>query len=226
MTPPRSADSAPSNGATYLLFDMDGTLVDSTARVEDNWTRFAGRNRLDVAEVLAACQGRPTEEVVAQFIDDPEDARAEIEALVRHEEEDLSGVERIAGAAELVGSLPAGSWAVVTSANRTIAERRLVSVGVPVPEVLVSADDITVGKPDPQGYLMAAEALGAPIERCIVFEDSSAGVRAGLASGARTVVVGELTEFDGELTRIANFTGLPDDLVDVIEGIRSASESV
>ncbi|MCS3780015.1 HAD-IA family hydrolase [Tsukamurella ocularis] len=191
---------------TALLFDMDGTLVDSTALVENTWGDFAETHGLDLADVLAFAHGRPTAATVHHFLPDPDVAARETARLVAYEESTTDGVREIPGARSVLTALPAHSWAIVTSASRTLARNRMRAAGLPLPGILVSADDIVRGKPDPEGYLLAAAALGADITAATVFEDSPAGVRAGRASGARTVVIGALTDFDAELERFPDFT--------------------
>ncbi|WP_414171650.1 HAD family hydrolase [Clavibacter tessellarius] len=97
----------------------------------------------------------------------------------------------IPGARDLVAALPAASHALVTSAGPALARARLAGAGIRVPDVVVSADDVTAGKPDPSGYLLAAERLGVDPSDAIVYEDAEAGIRAGLAAGMRVVVVGD-----------------------------------
>ncbi|WP_205124222.1 MULTISPECIES: HAD-IA family hydrolase [Tsukamurella] len=189
-----------------LLFDMDGTLVDSTALVEDTWGGFAAVHGLDLTTVLAFAHGRPTAATVHHFLRDPDVADRETARLVAHEEATTEGVREVPGARAVLGGLPPESWAVVTSASRTLARNRMRAAGLPLPGVLVSADDVVRGKPDPEGYLLAANALGVDITSAVVFEDSPAGVRAGRASGARTVVIGALADFDADLERYADFT--------------------
>ncbi|WP_051393163.1 HAD-IA family hydrolase [Glycomyces arizonensis] len=176
--------------AEVLLFDMDGTLVDSSASVEDAWRRFAARTGLDAEAILAVAHGRPTVEVIAAFAPPGMDVAAEAARIEAEEVDRTEGIAEIAGAAALLGSLDPDRWAVVTSATTELARRRLAVVGLPQPQVLVSADDITNGKPNPEGYRMAAEALGASPASAVVFEDAEAGLLAGQGSGAATVVVG------------------------------------
>ncbi|MFJ3204009.1 HAD-IA family hydrolase [Streptomyces sp. NPDC086989] len=190
-----------------LLFDMDGTLVDSTALVESTWAGFCARHALDLADVLAYAHGRPTRETVNRFLADPGTADAETRRLVAHEESETTGITPVPGAPELLAALPPGSWAVVTSAGRRLAEVRLAAAGLPLPRVMVTADDVDRGKPDSEGFLRAAAALGVDPASTIVFEDSDAGVRAGLDSGARTVVIGALTGYDHVAERYADFRG-------------------
>lgn len=190
-----------------LLFDMDGTLVDSTAVVERTWADFSARHGLDVEEVLAYAHGRPTASTTAHFLDDAEEAVQEAARLAALEEVTVDGIVEVPGAAALVSGLPEDRWAVVTSAGRRLAERRLDAAGVPRPAVLVTADDVARPKPDPEGYLLAARLLGVSADACIAFEDSDAGVRAAVASGARTVVVGTLSSHDGTLQRVVDLSG-------------------
>jgi HAD superfamily hydrolase (TIGR01509 family) len=177
--------------AAALLFDMDGTLVDSTAVVERTWGAFADRHGVDLSRILAFSHGRRTEETVAAFAPVGVDIEAETRRLVEREVVETEGIVAVAGAAELLTSLPRGSWALVTSASRALAEARMAAAGLPVPPVLVSAGDVTSGKPSPEGYLTAAERLGVAPEEAIVLEDAEAGLLAAVASGARTLVVGE-----------------------------------
>jgi len=176
--------------AAVLLFDMDGTLVDSTAVVERTWRAFARRHGLDAEAILAVSHGRRTEETVARFLPPGGDADAETRRVIDEEVRDTEGIVAVPGASELLAGLPAGSWALVTSAGRRLAESRMAAAGLSLPEVVISADDVVSGKPDPEGYLAAAARLGHPAESAVVFEDAVAGVVAARASGARTVVVG------------------------------------
>jgi sugar-phosphatase len=173
-----------------LLFDSDGVLVDSDASVELSWTRWAHRWDLDADEVMAVVHGRRSADTVARLIDHADRARAQAE-IDRYEVEDATGVTACPGARELLLSLPHERWAVVTSGRRDLLAARLVVAELPTPGVLVTADDIAVGKPDPAGYLRAAEGLGLSPANCVVFEDSPAGVAAGLAAGAVVVGVSE-----------------------------------
>jgi sugar-phosphatase len=192
-----------------LLFDMDGTLVDSTASVERAWTRFAGRHGLEAAAILAVAHGRPTIEIVAEFAPPGVDAVAETDRIEAEEIDRTDGISEIPGAAALLKSLDPARWAVVTSATRALTLRRLAAVGVPLPKVLVAADDVTSGKPHPQPYLMAAKALGFDAAEAVVFEDAPAGLVSAKAAGAAPVVVGGYAGQEAEgLPRIPDFTAV------------------
>ena len=99
----------------------------------------------------------------------------------------------VPGVRRFLTSLPAGAWAVVTSCAPDLARLRLSAVGLPIPEVVVTSDDVSNGKPAPDGYRLGAQRLGVDPAACVVFEDAPPGIAAGLAAGARVVarVAGE-----------------------------------
>ncbi|MEU3016618.1 HAD family hydrolase [Nocardiopsis sp. NPDC007018] len=171
-----------------VLFDIDGTLVDSTGAVERTWRLWGEAHGIDSDEILAVSHGRRSEDTIALFLPEEQvaEAAAELEEL---ELADLDGVTALPATRELLTALPSRRWAAVTSGSRRLMRTRLEAAGLPVPEVLVTADDVTKGKPHPQGYLRAAAALGFDPARCLVVEDAPAGIRAGLASGAAVLAV-------------------------------------
>lgn len=177
--------------ASVLLFDMDGTLVDSTASVERAWGRFAARHGLEASAILAVAHGRPTIEVVAEFAPQGVDVVAETDRIEAEEIDRTDGISEIPGAAALLRALDRERWAVVTSATRALTVRRLAAVGIPLPKILVAADDVTRGKPHPQPYMLAAKALGFDATEAVVFEDAPAGLLSAREAGAATVVVGD-----------------------------------
>ena len=171
---------------TTLLFDLDGTLVDSRAVVERQWRLLCERLGLDFAEVLAVLHGVRSSDVIRSFAPGS-DVAAEGAALDAAEEADGEGLVVVRGAHELLAGLSSRCWGIVTSGHRTLAEGRLRTVGLPVPEVMVCGDEVSAGKPDPEGYLAAARLLDAAPEGCVVVEDARAGVQAGLAAGMRVI---------------------------------------
>ena len=190
--------------ALAVLFDMDGTLVDSTAVVEHVWGCFADRHSVDAAALLATSHGRTASETVTRWAPEGTDVAAEIAALNDVELGLVEGIVEIPGARDFALAVP--RWGLVTSAPRDLAEARLAAIGLPSPEVLVSADDVTVGKPDPEPYRRGAEALGVAPADAVVFEDADAGIRSALAAGIRVVVVGTLDSPATEgLPRILDF---------------------
>jgi sugar-phosphatase len=124
------------------------------------------------------------------------DADAETRRLDAIEGADADGVDPVPGAARLLSALPLGAFAVVTSASRGLAEIRFAQAGLEMPSVVVSADDVNRGKPDPEPYLTAAARLGADSSDCVVIEDSPAGVTAALAAGCRVIALRTTYEDD------------------------------
>lgn len=173
--------------ASVILFDCDGVLVDSDSSVDRAWTRWALEYGLDPDRVIETVHGRRTTDTVALLIP-PIDRAAALSAIDSYELEDAATATEIAGARELVASMPSSRWAVVTSGRRALARARLQAAGIDPPPVLVSADDVAAGKPDPEGYLAAAAALGVAAADAIVMEDSRTGVEAGRRACAGNVV--------------------------------------
>lgn len=173
-----------------FLFDMDGTLVDSTPVVERIWRQWAARHNIDAEALLATVHGVRSEDTVRKFAPEGVDQAAEVHWLLEQELNDVDGVIEIPGAVAFIKSLAPDQWAVVTSADRELAAKRLTHVGIPLPKVFISAKDVTRGKPDPEGFCKAAELLGVDIKQCLAFEDAPAGVAAIRAAGATTVIVG------------------------------------
>jgi sugar-phosphatase len=178
-----------------LLFDMDGTLLNSEIPTIRAYTAWAAKYGLDPHEVLKAGQGRRTADTLSAFSPDKTTLAADIDALMYRERTDVDGVVEIPGAIDFLRALPENRWAIVTSADRALALARLTAAGIAIPPVLVTAEDVQVGKPSPEGYRLAASRLGFNAHDCIVFEDAPAGLAAGIAAGARVVAVSStLTE--------------------------------
>jgi len=167
-----------------VLFDMDGTLVDSDAVVARVWAGWARRNGVDLETVMRITPGRPAHESMRELAPtmSEEQRVRESEDLLDEEKVDLDGIAPTPGALDLLASLKL-PWAIVTSADRPLALGRLGAAGIVPPQVLITASETTRGKPDPQGYLMAAELMGVDPGRALVVEDSLAGVLAGRAAG-------------------------------------------
>lgn len=169
-----------------ILFDLDGVLVDSTRSVDRQWRMWAKEMNIDPDEVVRIAHGVRTVEVVRRLAPHLEED-AEVMRLEKREAEDQDGVAVMAGAADLLGSIPSSRWAVVTSGTRYLANSRLRVGKLPTPGVLVSADDVMRGKPDPEPYLKGAQLLGMNPAECVVVEDAPAGIRAALAAGMKAI---------------------------------------
>ncbi|WP_033319003.1 HAD-IA family hydrolase [Streptomyces yerevanensis] len=174
-----------------LLFDNDGVLVDSDEGVDQAWSRWARKRGLPAEEVTAMVHGRRSADTVALLVDDPAERPAALAEIDRLEIEAAALTTALPGALDLLTALPQGSWAIVTSGVTALARARLIAAGLPLPLVLITADDVTHGKPAPDGYRTAAEKLGLDPATAVVFEDSVAGATAGATAGAYVIGVGE-----------------------------------
>ena len=179
----------PGRSFSALLFDMDGTLLSSIVAAERVWTRWAERHGLDVATFLPTIHGMRSVDTVRQLNLPGVDAQVEADLISAEEMIDVDGVHEIAGARRLLAQLPEGRWAVVTSAPRALALRRIEAAGLSVPAMLIAAEDVANGKPAPDPFLLAAKRLGVAIADCLVFEDAPAGIAAAEAAGAAIVVI-------------------------------------
>ncbi|MFD0853722.1 HAD-IA family hydrolase, partial [Actinomadura adrarensis] len=184
-----------------VLFDADGTLLDSTPMVERAARRWAVEYGLDADAYLAVSHGRRTSDSVAEFLP-PGKVREATDRLDELEAADVDSVMAIPGARELIAGMDGLPWAVVTSMDPVQLAARSNAAGIPLPEVTVTAFDVERGKPDPSGYLQAASRLGFDPHACVVIEDSPAGVSAGRAAGCTVIAVttshekADLTEAD------------------------------
>jgi mannitol-1-/sugar-/sorbitol-6-phosphatase len=168
-----------------ILFDLDGVLLDSTREVATQYTIWAQENGLDPGVVMKAAHGVRTLEVVrrvAPHLDAEEETRK-----IELREAAATNMAAMPGAVGLVNSIPKGRWCVVTSGTRFLATMRMGRFGVPIPEILVTADDVRRGKPDPEPYLRGAELLHFNPAECVVVEDAPAGIRAAHSAGMRVI---------------------------------------
>ena len=187
MTIPPS--SLPARSYQGFLFDMDGTLLNSTASTERVWGRWALKHGLDVEAFLPTMHGKRGIDTIRGLNLPGVDIVAEALEVERGELEDLDGIVPIAGAIDFLNALPPERWAIVTSAPSALARARITAAGIPQPLQIVTAEDVEIGKPDPAGYRLGAERLGVDATHCLVFEDVMAGVLAGEGAGADVMVV-------------------------------------
>ena len=170
-----------------IIFDMDGTLIDSTPAVERSWVVWATHYGI-TAEELANSHGMPSATIVARLL--PEDLRAEAKRHIDDlEVADVEGIVPLPGAVEALSMLNDKQRAIATSCHRDLMEARLAASGIPRPAVLVTVDDVVRGKPNPDPFLLAAELLGLDPARCLVVEDATAGLIGARAAGCATLAV-------------------------------------
>jgi mannitol-1-/sugar-/sorbitol-6-phosphatase len=196
--------------ARALLLDFDGVLVDSTAAVERAWTLWADERGLDRAHILAHAHGRRSADVIRLVAPDM-DVEVEAALLEDREVDSASTVRAFEGAAALLAGLPPRKWAIVTSGTRKLATARLRATGLPIPDALITADDVTKGKPEPDPYLLAARTLGVAPEDCVVIEDAPAGAEAARRAGMRAIAVISShapEEFDEPTAMVAKLTAI------------------
>jgi mannitol-1-/sugar-/sorbitol-6-phosphatase len=184
-----------------ILFDLDGVLIDSTRSVDRQWRAWAREQGIDEEKVIAIAHGVRTLEVV-RAVAPHLDAEAEVRRLESREAEDQVDVVVMPGAAELINAIPDGRWCVVTSGTRYLATARLRFGGLPVPKILVTADDVANGKPHPEPYLKGAELLDAKPEECLVIEDAPAGIESARAGGMK--VIGLTSTYAADALKHAN----------------------
>jgi mannitol-1-/sugar-/sorbitol-6-phosphatase len=172
-----------------FLFDMDGTVINSIAAAERVWGEWAKAHGLDVEAFLPTIHGARSIDTVSNLNLPGIDPVAEAKAVTEGEIVTVEGIVEIPGAAAFVKSLPADKWAIVTSAPRALAIARLNAAGMPLPEVVITAEDVVHGKPSPEGYILAARKLSVDVTDCLVFEDAEVGIRAAEAVGADVMVI-------------------------------------
>jgi mannitol-1-/sugar-/sorbitol-6-phosphatase len=174
--------------AKGLLFDLDGVLISSIASATRCWRRWAAMYNVPDAENFNLPHGRPARDIVILLRPDidPDEGLRVIEDM---EIEDVGDIQVLPGVRELLASLPPERWTIVTSCTRRLLDARLRAAGLPEPPKLITADMVTRGKPDPEPYRRGAEALGFAPEECVVVEDATSGVAAGLAAKCRVLAV-------------------------------------
>ncbi|MGG7648167.1 HAD-IA family hydrolase [Pseudomonas sp. ES4] len=172
-----------------FLFDMDGTVLNSIAAAERIWAAWALRHGVDVVSFLPTIHGVRAIDTINRLALPGVDGEAEAAFITEAEIEDVEGIIEVPGAANFLKSLPANQWAIVTSAPKALALRRMAAAGIPEPLVMVTAEDVSAGKPDPAGYRLAARRLGVEPADCLIFEDATVGILAAQAAGAGLIVV-------------------------------------
>ena len=196
----------PARDYAAFLFDMDGTILTSIIAAERVWADWARSHGLDVDVFLPTIHGKRSIDTVRGLGLPDIDAEAEAHRITQAEIEDVDGIEAIAGVAAFLATLPPERWAIVTSAPRALAQARIAAAGLPLPPVLVAAEDVRHGKPAPDPFLLGAEKLGMRPEECLVFEDTLAGLQSAAAAGMDSVMVTATHKHPVE----TDVTGVPD----------------
>ncbi|HKY54111.1 MAG TPA: HAD family hydrolase [Anaerolineales bacterium] len=192
-----------------ILFDLDGTLIDSAARIRRLWQTWGERHGIEPETIFQVMHGRRAGEIIQRFAPHL-NVENEIRDVESDEISDMNDVQAYAGALELLNRLSAKQWAIVTSGSRQVAEARLRHVNFPIPSVFITSEKVNAGKPAPDGYLLAAQQLHVQPTECVVIEDAPAGVKAGKAAGMRVIAVVsthtrvELQEADRIMQRLAD----------------------
>jgi mannitol-1-/sugar-/sorbitol-6-phosphatase len=171
-----------------ILFDLDGVLIDSTRSVDRQWRAWARDQGIDEEKVMAIAHGVRTIEVI-RAVAPHLDAEAEVRRLEEREADDQVDVAVMPGAAQLIRAIPEDRWCVVTSGTRPLASARLRFGGLPVPRIMVTAEDVANGKPHPEPYLKGAELLGVSPADCLVIEDAPAGIQSAHAGGMKVIAL-------------------------------------
>ncbi|MFI1645931.1 HAD family hydrolase [Streptomyces avidinii] len=208
---PASTTTAPvALTAKALLLDMDGTIVNSDAVVERCWRDWALSHGLDPQEAMKVVHGRQGYATMAVLLPDRpmEINHAENAVMLARETADTDGVIPVAGAPEFMASIDGLPHALVTSADAALATARMTAASLPMPDVRVTAESVRASKPDPEGFLMGAAALGVDPADCIVFEDSAAGITAGRAAGMRVIGVGPRAAAHAPTAHVPDLTSL------------------
>lgn len=187
-TAPQNTDAKPAAGFTVdaILFDLDGTLIDSTIATERAWTAWGAQ--MGLPGYKHTLHGLTAQSLVGKLIEEPRHAEA-LKLITRLEVEDTLGIHVKDGVRRMLASIPEDRWTIVTSCTDELAAARLAAAELGHPAHMVTADQVSTGKPSPEGFLLAARRLGVDIRRCLVVEDAPAGLSAGRAAGAHTLAV-------------------------------------
>ncbi|WP_312985364.1 HAD-IA family hydrolase [Atlantibacter sp.] len=176
-----------------LLFDLDGTLVNSLDFVEQSWRTWANNHGLDAQAVCDYLHGKPAVSTLRHFMPDASDAAVHDEFLMleAYEARHAVGMTPVTGAVDFLNQLNAQAvpWGIVTSGSLKVASARIRHAGLPFPTALVTSEDIRHGKPHPEPFLLGAQKLKLPASDCIAFEDSYAGLVSARDAGCAVIDV-------------------------------------
>ena len=171
-----------------IIFDMDGVLVDSEVLNEKHWKLWAEKEEVSLEWIMSIHHGVPAVQTIATVAPHL-DAATEARWFEENLSQDLDGLLAFNGVHNMLTGLPEGKWAIGTSAPKIIAFNRLKYLELPIPDVVVTIDDVVKGKPAPDPYIKAAKGLGLDPSVCVVIEDAPAGIKAAKAAGARVLAL-------------------------------------
>ncbi len=172
-----------------LIFDLDGTLVDSASIIDRVMMEWCSQNDIEFSVLKSSVHSSRTEDTIRNIAPNL-DARREAKKIEIMERDSLVELREIPGASSMLQMIPDGRWAIATSSDGATARAKLAAAKLPHPSVLIGADNVSSGKPNPEAYLLAAKSLGYDTSACLAFEDSDTGVRSAIAAGCRVVIVG------------------------------------
>lgn len=170
-----------------VIFDMDGTLVDSTPAVVRSWMTWAQERGIP-AERLLGWHGVPAASIVSALVP-PEEVDDALARITELEVGDVADIVVLPGVLDAFDALVGAHFAIATSCTRDLADARIGAAQLPSPEVVVTVDDVTHGKPDPEPFLTAAARLGVDPADCLVVEDAPMGLQAARSAGCATLAV-------------------------------------
>lgn len=190
-----------------VIFDLDGTLVDSEAIVDRVMKKWCHQNGIKFSDLKGSNHSSRTEDTV-KAVAPHLDAQHEAQKIEKLERDALQDLQQISGASDFIAQLSATQWGIATSSSLPTAKAKLNAVNIPVPKVLISADHVSNGKPHPEAYLKASEQLGAKPHQCLAFEDSETGAQSALAAGCHVIILGSRcsTRDSRIIGRVENFS--------------------
>lgn len=173
-----------------VLFDLDGTLIDSTPAITRSWSKVL--TEIGIAlDVLPSLHGQPSRQSLRRLL--PDSTEDEISHWAKKiedlEVEDTEGIILLPGANELFDFLNRKSieWFIVTSCTRDLGIARAKSVGLTLPKKSIFFNDVSKGKPHPDPYLLGLERLALLAEETLVIEDAPSGIQSGKAAGIKVI---------------------------------------
>lgn len=172
-----------------FLFDLDDTLVDSSEIVYLSMMKWCEDNNVNLAKAIEIGKGGRTEDTVAMLAPHL-NAQEEASEIEEHEARLIGELKAIEGAAEFLAKIPVSQWAIVTSSSAAVVDLKLSAAKLTVPQVIVTAESVTKGKPDPEPFEQAMKRMGVEPEDCLVFEDADNGVSSAIKAGCQVVVIG------------------------------------